>query len=107
MQGDAAFGKGEFAQLLHQFGISWRPVPPHRHLKNVFESKHTTICSIFLRLTHDEYQSLSPAIAAQKPIKISHDICGSDIFSAFEMAKEFTRPLMEEPRMIPSKVLDA
>lgn len=48
--GDQAFNKGEFEQYLTQLQVETKPIPARSHNKNVAESKHNFISSIFLRL---------------------------------------------------------
>lgn len=76
-------------------------------LKNVLESKHAINCSTVSRVTQDEFQSLSFTIAAQQAMKVSNDLCGSDILSASEIAKRFTRLFMKGFWMVSSNVFDA
>lgn len=58
--------------------------------KNVLESKHIRIPSIFLRLS-DFDSAPNAELAAQKAIRISNDLYGSHVLSAYEHAKGFPR----------------
>ena len=96
--GDPAFNHDEFKHYLSSIGIEFKPIPPRRHNKNVLESKHGFIRSIFLRLTSEG--SLSPKLAAMQSVRISNGLHGSEVLSAFEMAKGFTRPVTVSSQVV-------
>ena len=79
--------------MLEKYDISMRPVPPRRHEKNMIEPRHGVIRSIYMRIRD---QSISPKIAAIEAIKISNDLYGNDVMSAFEIAKGFSRPICNQ-----------
>lgn len=59
------------------------------HNKNVLEWKHGVIRSIFLRLMSDDDDN--KRLRALQAVRVSNDLCSSDILSDFEMAKGFTK----------------
>ena len=70
------------------YGIESRPILARRRNKNVLESKHKIIRDIFIRLESESDPS-SEAMRAQQAIRISNDLYGNDVCSAYELAKGF------------------
>jgi len=53
-------------------------------------------------------QSISPKIAAIEAIKISNDLYGNDVMSAFEIAKGFSRPIWNQSiKPVDSELIEA
>lgn len=106
VRGDQAFNHTEFKNFITSIGATFGPIPPRRHQKNVIESKHGIIRSIFIRLKADQPDA-DAATLAQKSIFISNNLYGSDIMSAYEMAHGFTRPLNGSVQKIGDDIIDA
>lgn len=64
------------------------------HTKNVIESKYRVIRDIYLRLKQDRNgQTVTyERLLIQQALRISNDLYGSDVCSAQETAKGYTRP---------------
>lgn len=75
---DQAFIDTEFTNFITSIGATFGAIPPRRHQKNVIESKHGIIRSIFIRLKADQPDA-DAATLAQKSIFISNNLYGSDI----------------------------
>ena len=75
-------------------GIKFRPVPSRKHHKNPFDPKKGVIRSIFIRLKH-ESPNANISILALRHVTIANDVYGSDVMSAFEIAKVFTKALID------------
>lgn len=97
-----AFNRTKFRDYLTSHNIAFRPVPPRRHRKNAIESKNGIIRSIFLRLNQaalvdpTQTSATDTRLLVLKYVSISNDLYGSEICSAFELAKGFTKPLTED-----------
>lgn len=91
VRGDQAFNHDEFHKYLSNGDISFQPILSRNHQNNALEPQHGVIRSIFLRLksAHPEENSALLAVLA---VTISNDLYGSDIASAFELAKGFSKP---------------
>ncbi len=101
---DAAFDNAIFRNFLDKYGIEPRPVPPRRHNKNFLESEHRVIRDIYLRLKAANPEDTESPITIQQALRISNDLYGNHIVSAYGFAKGFTRPVGtgQTPPMIPS-----
>lgn len=97
---DSAFWKGSFLDMLKLYDIELRPVPPNRHQKNMLEARHGPIRSIFIRLCHAN-PTTSAKILAIRAVRVSNDLYGSDVVSAFEAAKGHTRPVLSTDSPVP------
>ena len=106
---DQAFNNTEFTAYLSCLGINSRPIPPRRHNKNVIESKHRIIRDIYLRLRSATDENNTSALLVVQALRISNDLYGSDVMSAQELAKGYTRPLAADkfPVPIPDEILAA
>lgn len=98
--GDSAFNKLEFTGNLLSLNISFRPVSPLRHSKNVLESKHAVIRSILLFLVDDS--SSNTCLAVMQYVRISNALYGSELVPAHEMARRCSKPI--GPRINPLPV---
>ncbi len=109
LHGDKAFQIGEFKLYAESLDIPIRPVPPRRHSKNSIESKHNVIRSIYIRLKEAAKDNHNAKLAAYKAVSISNDLYGNDTLSAFELAKGFTKPIMNEPidNLIPDDIIES
>lgn len=107
MLGYPALNHVKFLQYLSSLDIGFKPIPPHRPSKNVLESKHDVIRSIFLILMRDD--AMSTELAAMQAVCISNDLYGSDVISDFDMAKGFIRAITISSQVseIDSDVIDA
>lgn len=109
VKGDNAFNKTNFIEFLKCLGIEFRPVPPRKHSKNVLESKHGIIRSVYLRLkaTTDDQSNQNHLV--YQAVRISNVLYGSDTMSAFEMAKGYTVPIIPgtAPHPVPDEILSA
>lgn len=83
--GDPAYNNKKFFQYLLSLIIKFNPIQPRRHNKNVLYSKHGVIGSIFLRMKRDD--ATCPKLASVQAVRISNDLYGSGVPSAFEMVK--------------------
>lgn len=97
---DGAFQNDSFRSFAALYSTTIRPVPPRRHGKNAIEPIHGAICLLFLRLQHASPTS-SDAILAVRAARISNDLYGSDIMSAYEAANGFARPPAPGEKAIP------
>lgn len=96
---------------MKKYGIEQRPLPSHRHNKNVIESKHRVIRDVFLRLKsacgNDATVSVSTLV--KQAIRITNDLYDNDGASAHELAKGYTRPVQNSfvPSSLPKEILEA
>ena len=108
---DPAFNNTEFTDFLSAHDIEHRPIPTRRHNKNVIESKHRIIRDIYLRLKHEcnEENAIKERLIVQQALRISNDLYGSDVCSAQELAKGYTRPATvgSYPVIVPEDILQA
>lgn len=90
------------------YDIIFRPVPPNRHQKNMFEPRHGPTRSMFISLRHENPQISLPFLAI-RAIRVSNDLYGSDIISAYEPAKGLMRPinLDNPPFPVDDEILEA
>lgn len=105
---DGAFQQPKFVDYLARHAISIRPVPPRRHQKNMIEPRHGSIRAIFLRLRqHDD--KFPSDLCALEAVRLSNDLYGTDVASAFELAKGYTRPLHPKSHVcpIPPEIVEA
>lgn len=72
----------------------------------MLESKHCVIRYIFLRLI-DHNPQLSVSLAVQQAVRISNDLYGSHVLSAYELAKGLTRPHGSTPLALPPDLFEA
>lgn len=93
--------------LLIHFSIwtsFFRTITPRRHKKNAISSKHSAIYDISVRLEL-AHPDIDTELLAVQAIRISSDLYGSDIASAHELAKGYTRPFAgKSPIQIPADV---
>lgn len=106
VRGDQAFNHTEFTNFISSIGATFGPIPPRRHQKNVIESKHGIIRSIFIRLKADK-PDMDASTLVQQSFLISNNLYGSDIMSAYEMAHGFPRPLNGIVHEIDDEIIDA
>lgn len=108
---DQAFGSDVFVAFLDKYGIEKRALPPRRHNKNVIESKHRFIRDVYLRLkvAAENDPNDTKTVLVQQAIRITNDLYGNDVASAHELAKGYTRPVINGsvPSCVPSEILDA
>lgn len=90
MHDDCASVHDEFTSYLRQYDVTVRPVSPSRHHKNMIEPRHGTIISIYIRLRESDYK-LSSELRTLQVVRISKDLYGNNIASAFELAKGLSR----------------
>lgn len=88
--GEQGFNKTEFRDLLSSIDIVFKLVPARRHNKKVAECKPSIIRSTFLCLV-DANEDADTRVLALSVLRISKDIYSSSTFSAFEMAKGYTK----------------
>ena len=88
-----AFPSKAFTEFLSLHGINAISVPARLQNKNVIESKLKVIRDIFLRIK-SKNADLCEIVAVKQAIHISNDLYGNDTFSAPELAKGFTRPIV-------------
>ena len=108
IQFNVVFANDIFCQYLDANGISPRPIPASRHNKNVLESKHKILRDIYLRCKDDD-SNVNEKQIAQQSIRMSNELYGSEVCSAFELAKGFTRPIQpgSELKFVPDGVINA
>jgi len=106
---DRAFKNTQFDDWMKNYGIDSNPIPPRRHNKNVLESKHRIIRDIFIRLKSANESNIQPEFLVQQSLRISNDLYGNDVVSAYELAKGFTRPILKGQGImqIPVEIVDA
>lgn len=104
--GDSAFNHDPFISFAASIGSRFEAIPPRRHSKNALESKHTTLRSIYIRLNNaDEKTDERTHIAMS--FDISNQLYGSDLMSAYELAHGFSKPLLNQPTILPQNLYDA
>lgn len=108
VQGDQAFANEEFLMYLQSNDTTFRPVPSRKHHKNTLQPKHGVIRSIFIRLLNQNPNS-NKSILALRAVSISNYVYGSDVMSAFELAKGFSKPLIENsaPEFVSQELVHA
>lgn len=72
------------------YDVQIRSVPPNRHQKNMLEPRHGHIRLIYIRLRKADPNN-PPAVHEIKALPVSNVSYASDIISAFEAAKGYTR----------------
>lgn len=72
--GNRALNKDVFTRYPSLLDVGFKPIPPHRHNKNVPESKHGAGRSIFLRMICDRSSNLE--LAVLQAVRISNDLYG-------------------------------
>lgn len=75
-----------FGDMRTAVGSQFCPLPSWWHSINVLEFQHVIISSAVLCVTHAKNKFISP-LAAEKLIRISDDLYGSDFLSAFEITE--------------------
>lgn len=105
VRSDLAFKNETFVSFLNEIGAKLQPVPPRRHYKNVLESKHCVIRSIYLQL-RSAAPDFDKHLHCYQYVAISNELYGSDTVSAFELAKGFTKPVETDSvqRILPADV---
>lgn len=86
-----------FGTFLTKYDNKVWPVPPRCHQKNRIEPNNCAICSIFLRLKASD-DTVSDIIFTIRSFRISNNFYGSNTLSSFEMAKDFSKPVLENQR---------
>lgn len=94
VQGDEAFANDEFMVYLKSHGIKFGPVPSRKLHKNSLEPKHGFIRSIIIRLKNALLDT-SKSILELRAVTISNDLYGSDVMSELELAKGFSKSLLD------------
>lgn len=92
-QNDLAFSFAEFQSFLSPHDIFFCPVPRQRHHKNLLESKHGVICSIFSCLKH-AFSISSFKLLAVTAICKSNELYGSDTLSFLKLPKNFSNQVV-------------
>lgn len=110
--GDSAFRSKDFQSFADTYDIQLKPLPPRRHNKNVLQSKHKVIRDIFLRLQHENSDNNVPVdgeMLVLQALRISNDLYGSDTMSSNELAKGYTRPILNGklPIVVPDEIREA
>ena len=84
---DPAFKNSQFADYMFKHDIEARPTPPRQHNKNVIEAMHKFIRDVYLRLKHKIPDCLveDQKLIIQQALRVSNDICGTDVFSVHEL----------------------
>lgn len=105
IRGDQAFNHELFTKFAASIGSNFEPIPPRRHNKNVLESKHGILRSIFIRLCNADDQ-LDERVAIAMAFDVSNQLYGSDVMSAYELAHGFTKPLTDHPMLLPADLYE-
>lgn len=92
--------------MLQSNNISFRPSSPLRDSKKFLESNHCIIRSILRRLK-EESSTLPLELAALRAIRMSNELYGLPILSAFEMANGFTRPISGDVKIVSFELIEA
>ncbi len=90
---DIQFDTDAFNNFLQENDITPHKIPARRHNKLSMESKHRVLRDIYIRLKHaapDE--SFNRRVA--RTFRISNDLYGNGVMSAYESAKGFTSPII-------------
>lgn len=103
---DDAFNHKAFTDFVTAIGSTFEPIPPRRHQKNVLESKHGVVRSIYLRLEESE-PNMDTWILAVQSIDISNQLYGSNIMSAYEPGHGIPNPIAYQPLPIPDDIRHA
>lgn len=85
--------------MLQYIETAIHDAPPRRHSKNDLESKQSVVRSGFLRLL-DATVYISRKVAAQHALRRSSILYENSIVTAFEMARAFSRPLINIPHTL-------
>ena len=106
---DKAFHAGNVKAHVDYGNIPMRPVPPGRHSKNSIESKPNVIRSMYIRLKESAGDGHDASVASYKVVSISNDLYSNENLSAFELAKGFTKPIINSPKsnFVPQSLLKA
>ena len=77
----------------------------------MLESKHRVIRDVFLRLKEarsDDSQKWMDALDVQQAIRVSNDLYGSEVLSAQELAKGYSRPIEAgaKPKLLSQDIVD-
>lgn len=91
---DGLFQRSEFQDHLKTFACTLRPFPPYCHIKNTIESRHLFIRDIFVHLCL-EYRHVNQKLLACKAVRISNNLYGNDVSSAYELVKVYLRVIHE------------
>lgn len=97
---DGAFCKSAFDAMLKTYDIKLHKVPQNRNQMSMLEPRHGPIRSIFIGLRHADLDVPLPVLAL-RAVRVSNDLYGSDVISAFETAKGFTRPVLSDASPVP------
>lgn len=94
--------------IIKSYDINLRLVLRNRHQKNILEPRHSTVRSIFLRARHTE-RNISDPVHDLSAVRISNDLYGTDVISAFEAEKGYRRPVQPDmpPVTVDSELLQA
>lgn len=107
MRADKAFCFGKFEKFCQDQDIKEDPRPAKRHSKNVIESKHGLIRSVFLNPVSASPHAPKEQLALQA-LSISNDLNHLNIMSAFELVKGFTRPVdVNRVHAVPDEIINA
>ena len=77
----------------------------------MLESKHGVILDFFLRLKETrggQNEDWMDALQVQQAIRVSNHLYGSEVLSAQELAKEYSRPIEAGaiPKLLPQDIVD-
>lgn len=86
--------------MLKLYDISLRPIPPNWHLTNMLEPRHGPIRSILIRFRHAHPETPLPVLEL-RAVGVSNDLYGSNVVSAYEAAKKYTRPVHSNVPPVP------
>lgn len=103
IRGDNAFKYNEFVDFANNIGSKFEAIQLRRHQKNVLELKHKVLRSIFIRLSNDDI-IIDEKVRIALTFDISNQLYGSDVMSAYEMARGFTKPIAEHPTKLPDEL---
>lgn len=103
MQEDKAFKNAEFRQFCDELSIVTIFLPPRMHRNNILEPKYGIIRSLYSRLRNAN-ADLDPRLISYCAVRISNDMFGSGVLSAFELYRGVSKPIMQGKGTI--KILD-
>lgn len=103
---DEALNSAPFKSFIKSISSQFEPIALRLHRKNVRESKHGAIRSIFIRLGHDD-DDLDERIHIEMDFNNSKQVYGSDTLFACELAHQFLKSLAAYPAQLHDECFQA
>ena len=93
-----AFDSDELKNILERIWSVVNVTPPRRHNKNLAETKHGVLRSLYLSLVSAS-PSMSNSLIHYYAAPISNDLYGKELMLSFELRHGFSKPVV--PRIKP------